>query len=947
MAQEFQAGITFVVTDFQATNRQLGSLSGQIARFEGDVNRAASGTSAAMGGVVSPSIASASAELTKLGAAVGIVGGLLTREFFEMAKEASNFDQQLRLVQKISSATAQELGLLKNAAIQAGLATQFSPQEAVEGLRVLAQQGLNSRDSIAALIPALNLAQVSLGELGVSDAAFLASQAMNGFGAKIDEVPLKMDVLAKATNTFALSMKELPLGMGIVARGSQAMNQTLEESVIAFGLIKNVIPTVERAASSAAVTMERLTESKRQDMLMSKFQVKAVDEATGKFRPFLDVINDIAVASKDMTDAEKSAALGKIFGSRAAGGLNALLTQLTNGVKTTTGEVLKGADAIAYLRDRMKNAAGTTEEMSDALMNTLAGQLTLLQGVRQTMRTVFGDALAQAFKPVFKILVSVLTAVTTRFETLPHVVKMVVGWIAILGSGFMTAVGAALTMVGAVAGLSLISGALVVALKVTALAIGAVIQIMAPFILMAAVAYAAYKTNFAGIATFVNQVVVGFQALIEIVGNYQSGMTTMSEETSNALMEAGIFDFVVGLGGALGRMKQYAIDVFEYLVSQGPAIKSTLMPAFEGLEIIFTSLLSVGQTVFGALFGQVIPSSFDGSVKSIDGFKAGFEAMLPQIKQGAEDVKVFAQDFKAGLERAKPTILFFAGLVKFLAQHLWDIGGAFVAALANVGLDVWTTLSGLFTELYNTGLILWGALGQVGGAFNEIFNALSGIFPSLRNTTSEFSGLSAVVFALTAPLKLLAGAFKVFAFFVETAAWIVGGLITVFRVGFEGAGRVVVATLNVVGGTIDYLIGRVKALALALSGDLAGASRELETSNALMMDGLRRAGEEFTRPLPDNLFGPPGDSSGGQSLMSSPGDGQMSMMPPGQGSAIQSSMPNLNVSMPGFEMMTSTQTEQSQELREINRGIQELVSRSGGPGGEGGSSGYGQYMSGG
>jgi len=150
-------------------------------------------------------------------------------------------------VAAVSGASAVELQQLRDAAIAAGIATQFSPTEATLGLRELSPAGFSAQESMRLLIPVLDLAAGSLGELSPQQAAGLASQAMKAFGISIDEALISVDRMLQAVNVFALNASELPLALGTASRGAQALHQSLSETLIALGLVKNVIPGVDRA----------------------------------------------------------------------------------------------------------------------------------------------------------------------------------------------------------------------------------------------------------------------------------------------------------------------------------------------------------------------------------------------------------------------------------------------------------------------------------------------------------------------------------------------------------------------------------------------------------------------------------------------------------------------------------------------------------------------------
>ncbi|MGN6108839.1 MAG: phage tail tape measure protein, partial [Kofleriaceae bacterium] len=83
-----------------------------------------------------------------MGLASLTAGAVVAASAFMLADAAGKFEQSVAAVGAVAGATASELGALKDAAIDAGLATQFSPTEATLGLRELAQAGFSASESI-------------------------------------------------------------------------------------------------------------------------------------------------------------------------------------------------------------------------------------------------------------------------------------------------------------------------------------------------------------------------------------------------------------------------------------------------------------------------------------------------------------------------------------------------------------------------------------------------------------------------------------------------------------------------------------------------------------------------------------------------------------------------------------------------------------------------------
>lgn len=319
-----------------------------------------------------------------------------------LADTAGKFEYQVAAAGLIAQASPAEEALMSAASIQAGIETQFSPTEAAAGLQTLAANGNDARTSIAMLNPVLDLAAASMQQLSVADAGGVVSQSLKAFQLDTSDSTRVVDELVRSTNMFALQFKDLPLALGIASRGAQTFKQSFEETLASVGLVKNIIPTVERSSTAVAVAMERLATPKAQRQL--ERYVSVVDQSTGKFRPFLDILNDLVAATAKMSDQKRAGFLIKAFGAEAMGGISAIMTQLSAGIKDTNGSLLKGADAIAYLRGRINEAGGAAANFRERLLSTYEGVKILWQGSVETLSIQVGAAFGRILKPIRELM---------------------------------------------------------------------------------------------------------------------------------------------------------------------------------------------------------------------------------------------------------------------------------------------------------------------------------------------------------------------------------------------------------------------------------------------------------------------------------------------------------------------------------------------------------------
>lgn len=458
---------------------------------------------------------------------------------------ARNFQSALASLKVVSGATAEELKSMRDAAIEAGVATEFNPTEAANGMRELAAQGLTAQQTLEALNPTLLLASASMGELGVAESAGLASQAIKAFGLDVSQTGIAVDQMLKSANLFALAPKDLPLALGTAARGAQLLHQSLDETLISLGLVKNIMPSVERSSTATAVAMQKLVEPKAQKALSGITEV--VDKSTGKFRPFLDILGDMAPKIAGMSEAAGSALLHDVFGAEALGGVQAILTQITNGVTTSTGQVLKGAEAIVYLRDQMKNAGGTAQQFADEQLKTLDKQMKLLRGSVDTLLTVAGDSVANALAPITKAVASALNVAIKFFQAMPEGMRESLGKIMLVvaGMGMLAASIAAAAL--AVASFGAVSSVLGVPLAPILLASVAIVG------LGAAIIYVAQRTGIASAAF--EKLSLFVRGLFQALGSGQFSGQVLDE--LNKVENGGIKGFIQTILGFVDRVRAF------------------------------------------------------------------------------------------------------------------------------------------------------------------------------------------------------------------------------------------------------------------------------------------------------------------------------------------------------------------------------------------------------
>ena len=152
-----------------------------------------------------------------VGLAALTAGAAAVTGAFALANAAGDFQQGLAAVGAVTNATVDQLHALRDAAVQAGIQTQFSPGEAVAGLQSLATAGQTAAQATRTLVPVLDLAAGSLGQLGVAGAAEAVVGTLNAYGSSADEAAGVTDKLLRITQLTNFQTRDFEAGISKAA----------------------------------------------------------------------------------------------------------------------------------------------------------------------------------------------------------------------------------------------------------------------------------------------------------------------------------------------------------------------------------------------------------------------------------------------------------------------------------------------------------------------------------------------------------------------------------------------------------------------------------------------------------------------------------------------------------------------------------------------------------
>jgi len=314
----------------------------------------------------------------------------------------AQFDAAMSSVAAATMESAENMAILRQAAIEAGADTQYSATEAAGAIEELAKAGVSTADILGGgLTGALNLA--ASGAIGVADAAEIAATAMTQFGLSGDDVGHIADLLAAGAGKAQGGVDELGMALKQAGLVADQTGLSIEETVGGLTAFAAAGLVGSDAGTSFKAMLQRLTpQSKEAQRAMDDLGISAYD-SQGQFIGLSEFAGNLQQALKDLTPEQRNAAMATIFGSDAVRAANVLYEQGAAGVEKWTDAVNDQGYAAEQARIRTDNLVGDLERLGGsfdtALIQSGSGANDVLRQMTQGAESVV-DAIGQMPAPI-------------------------------------------------------------------------------------------------------------------------------------------------------------------------------------------------------------------------------------------------------------------------------------------------------------------------------------------------------------------------------------------------------------------------------------------------------------------------------------------------------------------------------------------------------------------
>lgn len=291
-------------------------------------------------------------------------------------------------------------GSLRDLAKELGATTKFSATQAGEGLNYMALAGYDAQKSAEMLPKVLDLAAAGAMDLGT--ASDMVTDAQTALGLSLDDTTVLIDQMAKTASSSNTSVSQLGDAILSIGATGRMLKGGYTELNTALGILADNGIKASEGGNGLRRILVRLT-APGQDAaaVMDKLGFSAYD-AQDNIKALPEMFSDLNKAMEKLTPKERNAAISDIFGQYALAGANALL-------KTS-------AERWEELGAKIKDSEGAAKDMADIQLDTLPGQITILESAISGLKIELYDRLSPVLKDFVKQISEGLASVTEEIS---------------------------------------------------------------------------------------------------------------------------------------------------------------------------------------------------------------------------------------------------------------------------------------------------------------------------------------------------------------------------------------------------------------------------------------------------------------------------------------------------------------------------------------------------
>ena len=784
---------------------------------------------------------------------------------------------------------------LETEALSLGKTLPISAKDAGNAMIEMARNGASIKD-LKTEFPAIAKASAVAGA-DLAGTATTVQQAMNIWGGGAKNAAKDSAILAKNANMSNAEVEDMGQAFANVGSTAATLGIGIKDTSTAIGLMSNAGLGAAQGSQDLAHALTQMARpSKVAAGEMQELGITYTD-AQGKFKPFPQILKEVAKATDGMSQSQKVAALTNLYGAAGAKAMLPLLIQTEKKTKSgksgwdaysdSLGKVSSSAKAAnKYLSDNSanmtKNVGQSLAQMKDAfdaviktsirsiapqiqsVANALGGFATWLNNTNGPLQSFIKGLIAMS--PIIAGVLVVFGLLTSGIGKMITSFKSIVGAAKSIGGGLKAIWG--VMAANPVVALIVVIAALVAGLVYFFTQTKTGQKIWSEFVSGLKSMWNGLASFFSGLWNGITQtfnsaakgVQNGWNSVTTFFSNLWTGIVNGAMSAWNGLTSflSGIWNGIVNIAASVwGGISSFFSGLWQGIVSVATGIWNAFGPA---LTTIWQGIVSIATGVWNMLKAVIM-----GPILIVLDFLTGSWTQL-----GTDLQLIWTSIVTAASQIWTGLVTYFSGiwdLITTYAQTAWNLFTSVIESVWNGIVSgasaIWNALASFFSGLWNgivsTAESIWNSIvsflsglwnGTVSTAKN-IWNALPGFFSGLWNGITSFfssawNNIKSTV--INAAYNIVNGARNIWNGFTNIVSNVVNGIKNGFNAlmhfNLLDAGRAIMDSffrgLKAAWGKVQDFVGGIASWIRKHKGPISYDARLLIPAGNAIMGGLNQ-----------------------------------------------------------------------------------------------------------
>jgi len=351
------------------------------------------------------------------------IGGAAIYGLSKWVSEGAKFNYTMKYVSAISGGVGKEFDRLNNKAVTLGESTMFTAHQISDGMRWMAQAGMDANSIYNSMGAIANLAGATMSNIeGRGGAADWVTNVAKAFDITLNEknVTKISDVIAVAVNKSNTKLYEFGEAMKYAQSTAKDLSMTFEETSAGIMVLANAGIQGTMAGTALENMMRYVTKAagtsatKRQIRALGILGMtqKDLQDAKGDLLSYGTILTKVSKIAGTMGNVDAQNALIDLFGVRGKRGASTIARKLM--------------DYYKFLDD-LNNSGGKAKGWMDDMMGSAQGSILQLTSAWTSFKIAFFESLEPVLVPFIKGMTGILKVINAIARTGIGKVLMIAG----------------------------------------------------------------------------------------------------------------------------------------------------------------------------------------------------------------------------------------------------------------------------------------------------------------------------------------------------------------------------------------------------------------------------------------------------------------------------------------------------------------------------------------